>query len=181
MPLLQELKLPPLVHQALAPLVGQWNISKPGGMVWVEHGRIRMELEDVGEGRSGDYNPDDPADTPMLRFSFYAKNPGDEYLVALDNTSYCSSIDARAPWEVQIACACDIFSKVIVQLAIDHEDDVDCSHGNLARRACEDASWTSCAGHEELLAIVEASRQALELSAGVPGGVEPPRSNRARI
>lgn len=34
---------------------------------------VKIELEDIGEGWDGDYNEEDPEDTPLLRFSAYVK------------------------------------------------------------------------------------------------------------
>ena len=35
----------------------------------LEEDGIRVEWEDIGEGICGDYNPEDPDDIPLLRFS----------------------------------------------------------------------------------------------------------------
>lgn len=34
---------------------------------------VKIELEDIGEGLSGDYDPEDPDDVPLLRFSTYVR------------------------------------------------------------------------------------------------------------
>lgn len=34
---------------------------------WLVNGPVRVCFTDIGEGVSGDYNPDDPEDTPLLR------------------------------------------------------------------------------------------------------------------
>ena len=36
-------------------------------------GRVKVVLEYIGEGNSGDYQPDDPDDKPLLRFSVYRR------------------------------------------------------------------------------------------------------------
>jgi len=59
--------------------------------------KISVELEDIGEGRSGDYDPCDPYDIPLMRFSFYR---GDEQV---DNGSYCTLIHADIEPEMQTA------------------------------------------------------------------------------
>lgn len=180
MPHLSQLKLPSIVEEILAPLAKQWQVAPVGGLVWVEHGRIRMELEDIGEGLlSGDYDPDDPDDVPLMRFGFYATNPDETDLVELDNTSFCTDIDARAPWEVKLACACEIFGLVIGHLSLGAEEEVDGSFGRQAGSACEKASWVSSSGHTRLLAAIESARQGQALSSATPAPA--PTLPRARI
>jgi hypothetical protein len=38
-------------------------------------GDVKVVLEAIGEGRSGEYNEDDPEDIELLRFTVYRKNP----------------------------------------------------------------------------------------------------------
>ena len=49
-------------------------------------GEITAVWEAIGEGWSGDYNPDDPNDTELLRFSVYL---GDEQM---EDASYCTQM-----------------------------------------------------------------------------------------
>jgi len=34
---------------------------------------VRVELEWIGEGYEGDYDPEDPEDVPLLRFTVYRR------------------------------------------------------------------------------------------------------------
>lgn len=47
---------------------------------------ISVELEDIGEGWDGEYNPDDPKDTPLLRFTIYKE--GEQ----VEDGSFCTQI-----------------------------------------------------------------------------------------
>jgi hypothetical protein len=47
-------------------------------------GTITVEVEHAGEGWSGDYDPDDPNDEPLLRF--YVMRDGEQ----VDDASYCT-------------------------------------------------------------------------------------------
>jgi hypothetical protein len=44
------------------------------GVSYVGSGwQVKIELEWIGEGLDGDYNPGNPNDVPLLRFSVYKK------------------------------------------------------------------------------------------------------------
>lgn len=59
-------------------------------------GQFKAVWEWIGEGwRNGDFNPSDPKDFPLLRFSCYIKN-GDDW-DQIDDASYCTAMDARTP------------------------------------------------------------------------------------
>ena len=47
---------------------------------------ITVELEDIGEGLSGDYDPEDKDDIPLLRFTVLK---GDE---PVEDASYCTQV-----------------------------------------------------------------------------------------
>ena len=49
---------------------------------------LRIEWIDLGEGLSGDYNPDDPEDIHLLRFDLY--NSIDGVWEMVDDCSYCT-------------------------------------------------------------------------------------------
>jgi len=63
--------------------------------VVVERGGRRVTWEDIGEGISGDYNEDDPGDTPLLRFSCdkYVDGEWQE----LQDASYCTALPTNTP------------------------------------------------------------------------------------
>ena len=52
---------------------------------------IRLVWEDIGEGWSGDYNADDPDDTPLLRFSVDWRDADGDW-VGLNDASYCTGL-----------------------------------------------------------------------------------------
>ncbi len=53
-----------------------------------DDGKHMLVWEDIGEGDSGDYNPDDPLDKRRLRFSVYVLDG--ESSSELDDASYCT-------------------------------------------------------------------------------------------
>ena len=71
-------------------------------MIELIRGGRKVEWIDIGEGWSGDYNPDDPTDTPLLRFDvleltkvegLFSDSPELEWEV-LDDASYCTQMPA---------------------------------------------------------------------------------------
>ena len=71
-------------------------------MIELIRGGRKGEWIDIGEGWSGDYNPDDPTDTPLLRFDvleltkvegLFSDSPELEWEV-LDDASYCTQMPA---------------------------------------------------------------------------------------
>lgn len=156
----------------LAPLVSDKTLGSPGESVWLEKGRLRLELEDLGEGFSGEYDEEDPNDAPLLRFTFYAINPNPDdpeaspRLDQLDECSYCTGIQADAPWVVQLACACEIFDEVFDKLSLpaDPNEEIDPATGRDARRVCERLSNMFSTDREDLLATLKA----IELDQATP-------------
>lgn len=70
---------------------------------------VKVELEDIGEGLSGDYNEDDPDDISLLRFSVYVKTDDPDYAwadgwKAVDDASYCTNLPTDlSPEQTQVA------------------------------------------------------------------------------
>lgn len=67
-------------------------------------GRFKAVWEWIGEGRSGDYNPADPNDFPILRFTCYVAPNADRTNVGgasfweqIEDASFCTAMDARTP------------------------------------------------------------------------------------
>jgi len=68
-----------------------------GDVAKLEQGNLRVELEWIGEGIGGDYDPNDPNDTPLLRFSLWERHgAGWDYV---EDTSYCCRVSRDAPME----------------------------------------------------------------------------------
>jgi hypothetical protein len=65
-----------------------------------EHLRLVFEYE--GEGWGGDFDQSDPGDDKLLRFSLYARDPGDSSRwVDIPGTSYCTALPASTPHHLQ--------------------------------------------------------------------------------
>jgi len=67
-------------------------------------GKHRVTWEYIGEGWSGDYDPNDPEDTPLLRFScdeFGAVDPDNDASpwewYQMDDASYCTRLPVTTP------------------------------------------------------------------------------------
>jgi len=61
---------------------------------------MRVTWEWIGEGNEGDYNPDDPEDTPLLRFScdhYIITDDGDGYWEGMEDASYCTQLPVDTP------------------------------------------------------------------------------------
>ena len=101
-----------------------------------KRGNVAVELEDIGEGVSGDYNEHDPGDIPLLRFTVLVKS-ADTHLdydwVPVEDASYCTQLSATLPPE-QI--------KAAEELLLDWVYD-DVSAGNSVKKLCEALSWIS--------------------------------------
>ena len=68
----------------------------------LEEDGIRVEWEDIGEGICGDYNPEDPDDHPLLRFSVSILLDGQ--WEAVEDASYCTQMPVDTPvqsWSVR--------------------------------------------------------------------------------
>jgi len=68
-----------------------------GDVAKLEQGNLLVELEWIGEGLSGDYDPNDPNDVPLLRFSLWERHGGGWDYV--EDTSYCCQVSRDAPME----------------------------------------------------------------------------------
>lgn len=91
----------------------------------VEHQGVAVELEDIGEGLSGDYDPSDPYDVALLRFTVLLN--GEQ----VEDASYCTRIPADTDSITQATLAATILEQVI--------EEVLCGHS--IKRLCEELSW----------------------------------------
>ena len=56
-------------------------------------GDRKVVLEYIGEGGSGDYDPEDPNDEPLLRFTVYERHGSDwDAAEAMQDASYCTNL-----------------------------------------------------------------------------------------
>lgn len=56
------------------------------------NGEVRIQLEHIGEGLSGDYNESDPEDIPLLRFYVDRWNDAIQDWEPVDDASYCTRL-----------------------------------------------------------------------------------------
>lgn len=64
-------------------------------------GNIKAEWVELGEGWSGDYDPDDPEDDELLRFDMSYK---DEHGIwqEIPDSSYCTRMPVKAPENIKL-------------------------------------------------------------------------------
>jgi len=79
-----------LTHTGAAPVPSGTTLA-------IERGPYKVELEWAGEGRCGDYNPEDPDDYPHLRFYCSKWIESDVEWECLDDASYCTTLPSSLP------------------------------------------------------------------------------------
>lgn len=92
---------------------------------------IMVELESIGEGYNGDYDPEDPEDVELMRFSIFRLIDGK--WEEIDNASYCTYIPASITSEQEDVILDYIMSQVY-DLAVQWKS---------IKRACQRLSWLS--------------------------------------
>lgn len=90
---------------------------------------VRIEWEYIGEGWEGDYNPEDPNDEPMLRFTVLRLVDGDWEQV--DDSSYCTMVNVYTSKKIL---------KEYLELIYRHVAE-DVVIGKSIKKACEWLSW----------------------------------------
>lgn len=94
--------------------------------------KIKVELEDIGEGWNGDYDPDpdadadDTCDEPLLRFTFYKLCRGE--WVPIDDASCCTRLSANLSADTK---------RKLSEWLLDHFDQ---EH---PKKCCEQLSWVT--------------------------------------
>lgn len=53
-----------------------------------------VELENIGEGNCGEYNPADKHDEPLMRFTFYSRTDARRKWAEKEDGSYCTQLNA---------------------------------------------------------------------------------------
>lgn len=97
-------------------------------------GNLMVELEDIGEGLSGDYIEDDPKDVPLLRFTVYEMRTDDEghsQWEQIDDASYCTLLDVNISDEIKERALKHIMGEVLLAIGT----------GASLKRTCEGLSW----------------------------------------
>jgi hypothetical protein len=103
-------------------------------------GTVAVDLEDIGEGLSGDYDESDGDDKPLLRFTVCRVEGGE--LVEVPDGSYCTRVDARAEAAVRQAILEAIMEQVHAPAAA----------GLSVKDLCERLSWIDETGSGQLAA-----------------------------
>ena len=94
-------------------------------------GRVRVALEYIGEGYSGDFDDEDEEDMPLIRFTVYEREFGIEIWEQVDDSSYCTQIPITTPREQLEGIARSILAEV--------EDPI--LRGYSIKKLCERLSW----------------------------------------
>jgi hypothetical protein len=105
-------------------------------------GKCKVEWVELGEGWSGDYNPNDPEDEELLRFDVYTSDTnyctcgrkpcacGEEWVDPGD-VSYCAAFPVGAPDKLKMRAL-----ELIVERLYDQPV-------NYWKKICEELSWIS--------------------------------------
>lgn len=114
-------------------------------------GRVRIDWDELGEGLSGDFDPTDPADTELLRFTVYRFEGDDALLaatladpklddmlaaeglgwVAVEDASYCTRVPVAVPTVER--------RRMLVALMDEFHDPVAAGHS--VKKLAERLSW----------------------------------------
>ena len=86
---------------------------------------VTVELDDIGEGLSGDYDPEDKDDISLLRFTVLKDDE------PVDDASYCTQV----PTNVTITEATKILGAIMNEVAEPLEQ------GYSIKKMCERISW----------------------------------------
>ena len=88
-------------------------------------GRVRIDLEHIGEGWNGDYQPDNANDAPLLRFYVYLDDE------AIEDASYCTQLPDTLPPETKAAAIVYLMEEIYNPA----------SEGHSIKKLCERLSW----------------------------------------
>ena len=86
---------------------------------------VTVELEDTGEGLSGDYDPKDKDDVPLLRFTVLKGNE------PVEDASYCTQV----PTNITIVEATKILGAIMNEVL------EPIMQGHSIKKMCERLSW----------------------------------------
>ena len=92
---------------------------------------VRVDWVNLGEGNSGDYDPDDPDDVNLLRFDVYQWSVEDDDWVGPQDSSYCTQVPADTPEPRLYELLQVIMNEVYEPLMSGHG----------IKRICERLSW----------------------------------------
>ena len=86
---------------------------------------VSVELEDIGEGLSGDYDPNDKDDIPLLRFTVLKDGE------PVDDASYCTQV----PTDITPTEATNVLATIMNEVA------EPLAQGYSIKKMCERLSW----------------------------------------
>lgn len=92
--------------------------------VVAEHDNIKVVLEHIGEGINGEFDPEDPNDVPLIRFTIY--KDGEQ----VDDASYCTNLSIHEDRLQLEEIAMEILGCVYLPLL----------HGQSIKKMCEKLS-----------------------------------------
>jgi hypothetical protein len=90
---------------------------------------VRIVWYYIGEGKCGEYNPDDPTDVPLYRF--YVEKFEDGEWVDVEDASYCTQVPLDTP---------DATLHKLLHILMDHFY-YDVVEGNSVKKIGERMSW----------------------------------------
>jgi len=93
---------------------------------------VKVEWEQLGEGRDGEYNPNDPNDQEYLRFYISKQSPNGTW-ENLDDGSFCTLFPVSASHEQKEKALVLIIDKVFDEI----------QRGGSIKKICEELSWIS--------------------------------------
>jgi hypothetical protein len=96
-------------------------------------GNLKVEFDYIGEGLSGDFNPEDPLDIPLLRFYISKLNPEGEWEY-LEKGSYCTGVHA----DTDLATVAKLLGMIMEAITF-----TNCDKTKIAEFSYMDESWAN--------------------------------------
>lgn len=100
-------------------------------------GNVKVVLETLGEGWKGDYDPNDPDDEALIRFSVMSQYGLSEMAIQDGHWEYCE--DASYCTCVPVTLEPELRQKMLEEIM--RQVYPDASQGNSIKRICERLSW----------------------------------------
>lgn len=91
----------------------------------VSKGNVKVVLEYIGEGFQGDYDPENPLDEPLVRFTIYQNDE------QVEDASYCTALSIHTERTLLKDAANTIMKEVYPELEA----------GNSIKKLCENLSY----------------------------------------
>lgn len=96
-------------------------------------GTVKVVLEHIGEGYSGDYDIEDPDDEQLIRFTILKREFGSDIFLEVDDASYCTELSVRSDREQLLSIANSILKELAPFVV----------SGSSIKKLCERLSWIS--------------------------------------